>query len=114
TRSGIFRVARQFRRHPSAAFGLVIIVILSVTALFAPQLAPHPYEEQSLLTSLLPPLSPDHILGTDQFGRDVLSRIIWGARVSMQVGLIVTGVSMAIGLIVGCLAGYYGGLVDLI
>jgi peptide/nickel transport system permease protein len=91
----------------------VIISILSFTAAFAPQLAPHSYDEQDLLNSLLPPLSPDHLLGTDQFGRDTLSRIIWGARVSMQVGLIVTSVSMVIGLVIGCLAGYYGGMTDL-
>ncbi|MEA2526522.1 MAG: peptide/nickel transport system permease protein, partial [Thermomicrobiales bacterium] len=91
-----------------------IIVILSVMALFAPQLAPHPYAEQDLLDSLLKPLSPDHLLGTDQFGRDVFSRIIWGARVSMQVGLIVTTISMVVGLVIGCLAGYYGGFVDLV
>jgi peptide/nickel transport system permease protein len=105
---------RQLLANRSAAIGLVIIVSLSIVALLAPMLAPHPYDEQSLFDSLLPPLSPNHLLGTDQFGRDTLSRIIWGARVSIQVGLIVTTVSMVIGLVIGCLAGYYGGLTDLI
>jgi peptide/nickel transport system permease protein len=104
----------QFLSNRSATVGATIIVILSVMALFAPQLAPHPYAEQDLLDSLLKPLSPDHLLGTDQFGRDVFSRIIWGARVSMQVGLIVTTISMVVGLVIGCLAGYYGGFVDLV
>jgi peptide/nickel transport system permease protein len=104
----------QFLANRSATLGAVIILILSAMALFAPQIAPHPYAEQSLLDSLLKPLSPDHLLGTDQFGRDVFSRIVWGARVSMQVGLIVTTISMVIGLVIGCLAGYYGGAVDLV
>jgi peptide/nickel transport system permease protein len=103
----------QFLANRSATFGAIIIVILSVMALFAPQLSPHDYAQQDLLGSLMKPFSPDHVLGTDQFGRDVLSRIIWGARVSMQVGLIVTTISMVIGLVIGCLAGYYGGIVDL-
>jgi ABC-type dipeptide/oligopeptide/nickel transport system permease subunit len=106
-------LARQFLANTSATVGAVIIVILSALALFAPQIAPHDYAQQSLLDSLMKPLSPDHLLGTDQFGRDVFSRIVWGARVSMQVGLIVTSISMVIGLVIGCLAGYYGGVVDL-
>lgn len=105
---------RQLLANRSAAIGLTIILILSLVALLAPVLAPHPYDEQSLFDSLLPPFSPNHLLGTDQFGRDTLSRIIWGARVSIQVGLIVTTVSMVIGLVIGCLAGYYGGAIDLI
>jgi peptide/nickel transport system permease protein len=108
------QLAGEFLRNRSATTGGIIILALSVVAIFAPSLAPHPYADQDLLDSLLKPLSPDHLLGTDQFGRDVLSRIIWGARVSMEVGLIVTSISMAIGLVIGCLSGYYGGTVDLL
>jgi peptide/nickel transport system permease protein len=104
----------QFLANRSATLGAAIILVLAFIALFAPQLSPHPYAEQDLLGSLAPPFSPGHLLGTDQFGRDVLSRIFWGARVSMQVGLIVTSVSMVIGLVIGCFAGYYGGLIDLV
>jgi peptide/nickel transport system permease protein len=107
-------VLAQFLANRSATIGLAIILVLGFVGLFAPQLSPHPYAEQDLMGSLAPPFSPDHLLGTDQFGRDVLSRLFWGARVSMQVGLIVTSVSMAIGLVIGCLAGFYGGLTDLV
>ncbi|MCO5223030.1 MAG: ABC transporter permease [Thermomicrobiales bacterium] len=94
--------------------GFVFIGVLILIGVLAPYLAPYPYDQQDLMTSLLPPLSDGHVLGTDQFGRDTLSRIMWGARVSIQVGLVVTGVSMVIGLVIGCLAGYYGGFVDLL
>jgi len=115
TQPGIWRLMlSQFFANRSAMVGMIIILVLSFVALFAPQLAPHPYDEQSLFDSLMKPLSPDHFLGTDQFGRDTLSRIIWGARVSIQVGVIVTSVSMVIGLVIGCLAGYYGGVTDLV
>lgn len=108
------RLGLQFLKNRSAAIGAGIILILCVTALAAPMLAPYPYAKQNLMDSLTRPLHGNHVLGTDQFGRDVLSRIIWGARVSMEVGLIVTSVSMVIGLIIGCAAGYYGNVVDLL
>ncbi|MCA9858837.1 MAG: ABC transporter permease, partial [Thermomicrobiales bacterium] len=104
---------RQLLRNRSATVGFVFIGVLILIGVLAPYLAPYPYDQQDLMTSLLPPLSDGHVLGTDQFGRDTLSRIMWGARVSIQVGLVVTGVSMVIGLVIGCLAGYYGGFVDL-
>jgi ABC-type dipeptide/oligopeptide/nickel transport system permease subunit len=108
------QLATSFLSNRSATTGGVIVLALSVVAILAPSLAPHPYAEQSLFNSLMNPLTANYPLGTDQFGRDVLSRIIWGARVSMEVGLIVTSISMMIGLTIGCLAGYYGGTVDLV
>jgi ABC-type dipeptide/oligopeptide/nickel transport system permease subunit len=95
-------------------FGLVIILILCLVALLAPVLALHSYVQQDLLQSLDPPLTPGYPLGTDQFGRDVFSRLVWGSRVSLEVGLIVTSISMAVGLVIGCVSGYYGGAVDLV
>lgn len=104
----------RFARNRSAMIGLVIIGVLCVVATFAPLLALHPYAEQDLMRSLEPPLTPHHPLGTDVFGRDVYSRIVWGARVSLQVGLLVTSVSMAIGILIGCVSGFFGGRVDLV
>jgi peptide/nickel transport system permease protein len=105
---------RQIAANRSAVAGLAIILVLCLVALLAPVIATHPYAQQDLLRSLEPPLTPGHPLGTDNFGRDVYSRIAWGARVSLQVGLIVTSVSMVIGLVIGCVAGYYRGNVDLV
>ena len=105
---------RQIAANRSAVAGLAIILVLCLVALLAPVIATHPYAQQDLLRSLEPPLTPGHPLGTDNFGRDVYSRIAWGARVSLRVGLIVTSVSMVIGLVIGCVAGYYRGNVDLV
>lgn len=106
--------ARRFLANRSAMTGFVIILFLSIVAVLASELAPHPYAQQDLMNSLNPPLTEDYLLGTDMFGRDILSRLIWGARVSLEVGLIVTIVSMAIGITIGCAAGYFGGRVDLV
>jgi peptide/nickel transport system permease protein len=108
------RFAQSYLANRSAVVGSIIIAVLGLMALAAPVLAPYPYAQQDLMDALTRPLHGGHLLGTDQFGRDVLSRIIWGARVSMEVGLIVTSVSMVIGLTVGCIAGYYGGMIDLL
>jgi peptide/nickel transport system permease protein len=105
---------RRFVANRSAMVGLVIIAVLCIVALFAPALAPHPFAEQDLMSSLERPLTAGHPLGTDVFGRDILSRLIWGARVSLQVGVVVTSVAMAIGITIGCIAGYHGGRTDLV
>ncbi len=105
---------RRFRASRSAMIGFTIILILAIVAIFAPWIAPHPYAEQDLMVSLERPLTDSYLLGTDAFGRDVFSRLVWGARVSLQVGAIVTSVSMVIGISVGCLAGFHGGRVDLL
>ncbi len=102
----------RFAANRSAMIGLVIIAALCIVALFAPLLAPYPFAAQDLMDSLDRPLTEGHLLGTDMFGRDILSRLIWGARVSLEVGVMVTSVSMAIGITVGCVAGYFGGRID--
>ncbi len=104
----------RFAANHSAMVGLAVILMLCLVALLAPILALHPYAEQDLLSSLEPPLTRGHPLGTDHFGRDIYSRMIWGARVSLQVGLIATSVSVGIGVLIGCASGYYGGRVDLL
>jgi peptide/nickel transport system permease protein len=106
---------RSFRRlvkNSGAMIGLVCIVFLALTAIFAPYLAPYPPHRQNPLMSLQPP-SSEHRLGTDQFGRDILSRLIYGTRVSLRVGLVAVGIAALIGIPLGLVAGYYGGGLDM-
>ncbi len=102
---------RQYRKNKLAMFGLVMLILLILVAVFAEQLAPYGYDEQNAQTRFLAPCA-QFPLGTDNFGRDILSRIIYGAQISLQVGLISVGVSCLIGGILGVLAGYYGGQTD--
>jgi len=102
----------RFAGNRSAMVGFVIVLTLCLVAIFAPWIALHPIAEQDLLVSLEPPLTDEYPLGTDLFGRDIFSRLVFGARVSLQVGGIVTTVSMLIGITIGCLSGYHGGRVD--
>ncbi|MDR1978995.1 MAG: ABC transporter permease [Synergistaceae bacterium] len=98
-------------RNHLAIVGLVILVALIFTAVFADVLAPYAYFKQSLRERLQAP-SLSHWLGTDEFGRDVLSRLIYGARVSLQVGLVAVSISLVLGGSLGAIAGYYGGKLD--
>src|SRR5882672_8087837 len=91
--------------------GLAIVAILVVTAIFAPWIATHDIGSTDLTIRYLSPNSA-HWFGTDSTGRDVFSRVVFGARISLQVGIIVVGVSVLFGTILGALAGYYGGWVD--
>ncbi|HNR12846.1 MAG TPA: ABC transporter permease [Thermodesulfobacteriota bacterium] len=102
---------RRFRRNKLALGGAGIILVLFIIAAFAPLLAP--YDPDALdIKGLLAPPSAQHLMGTDDLGRDVLSRIIWGARVSLLVGFVAVGISVSVGIILGALAGYYGGSID--
>jgi len=94
-----------------ALTGAILVVSLFLVAFLAPWIAPYNPEEIDLSQVLAPP-SSSHWLGTDQLGRDVLSRMIWGARISLQVGIVSTGVALVIGIFLGAMAGYYGGWVD--
>jgi peptide/nickel transport system permease protein len=94
-----------------AMAGLALILGLFAVALFAPQLAPYDPNAIDLKQVLMPP-SAVHLLGTDTLGRDVLSRIIYGAQISLEVGFVAVGISTFIGMLVGALAGYYGGILD--
>lgn len=102
---------KRFVRHKMALAGLLVIVGLFGLSLLAGVLAPEDPDRPNLRARLQPPGS-GHILGTDALGRDVLSRLIWGSRVSLKVGLVSVGLATAIGLFLGALAGFYGGLVD--
>jgi peptide/nickel transport system permease protein len=94
-----------------AYFGLAFIVLLVLVALFAPWIATHDVGAIDLLARYKGP-SAAHWLGTDATGRDVFSRVVFGARISLQVGLVVVAVSAAVGTLIGALAGYYGGWLD--
>ncbi|CAN5161426.1 MAG: ABC transporter permease [Pyrinomonadaceae bacterium] len=94
-----------------AIIGLIFIALLILVALFAPVLATHDVGATDLLLRYRPP-SAEHWLGTDATGRDVFSRVIYGARISLRVGLVVVSVSAVVGTIIGALAGYYGGWID--
>jgi oligopeptide transport system permease protein len=94
-----------------ALFGLAIIGFLCVVSLLTPWIAPYGYEEQNLLLGATSP-SAEHWLGTDIFGRDMLTRIMYGGRVSLTVGFIATAVALAIGVLWGAVAGFVGGRVD--
>lgn len=112
TATGYWRLgARVSRHHPLAAAGAVMAILLVVCALFAPWIAP--YDPAHIdLPGRLASSSWQHWMGTDELGRDILARIVYGARISMLVGLGVVSLSLAGGLVMGSLAGYYGGRVD--
>ena len=101
----------RLRKSPLAMFGLLFILCLAFVAIFADVLAPYPYQKQNLTRSYETP-SKDFLLGTDEFGRDILSRLIYGARVSLQVGFIAVGIALVAGGMLGATAGYYGGWID--
>ena len=102
----------RLRRNPLAMAGLVIIGLLLVIAAFAPWLAPHDPIAQNLQNRLQPPGTAGHLLGTDDFGRDILSRILYGARITLAVIALVAVTAPVLGLIIGTVAGYFGGWVD--
>ena len=99
------------RRNMLAAAGMVMVAVFVVLALFAPWIAPHDPSNIDLPARLQPP-SSDHWFGTDELGRDIFSRVIYGARISMLVGTSVVAGSLLLGLLLGSIAGYYGGYID--
>ncbi len=109
--SGIALVWRRFKKNRVALVGSGIVLTVFFVAIFAPIVAPHdPYEIN--IEKILQPPSVAHPFGTDPLGRDVLSRIIWGARVSLWVGFVAVGIAIVIGILVGALAGFYRGRID--
>jgi peptide/nickel transport system permease protein len=105
------RVLRRFRKHKLALAGLAVLALLLVSAAFPGIIAPYDPLAIEMGDRLLPP-SSSHWFGTDDFGRDILARIIHGARISLQVGVIAVGIAGSTGITLGLLAGYYGGWVD--
>lgn len=104
---------KQFRRNHNAVIGACITLTLALLAILAPHLTRfHPTTFFDLSKTLLPPGSGPHILGTDTIGRDLWSRMLFGARISLTVGLVVQGISITIGTAAGLTAGYFGGWID--
>ncbi len=108
----------RLRKNRLAVVGLILVLWLLFVGIFGPLLAPYPYSQQDLKAVFaagggpLPPLSPGHILGTDQLGRDLLSRLLDGARISVTVALVVQVVILGIGVPIGAIAGWFGGRLD--
>lgn len=108
----------RLRGNRLALAGLVLVALLLVAGVLGPFMAPWPYQEQDLAPVFanggrpLPPLSPGHLLGTDQLGRDLLSRLLDGARISVTVAFVVQMVTVLVGVPIGSLAGWYGGRID--
>ncbi len=102
----------RLKRNPLAMLGLFIILVLCLLAAFAPFFATHDPYVQNLSQRLLPPGTPGHFLGTDDFGRDIWSRIVHGARITLYIVALVALTAPLIGLIIGTVAGYFGGIVD--
>ena len=105
---------RFARRKPAGAVSAVVLILLALTALFAPMIATHdPIRDQVAAERLEAP-SSSHLMGTDNLGRDVFSRVVYGARISLQVGFFAIGLGTTAGLIIGVLSGYLGGKLDLV
>lgn len=106
-------VRRRFLKNRIAVAGLVMLTVIIFCTLAAPLFTEYdPVLDMCLEDRLLPPGSPGHILGTDDYGRDILSRLLYGGRISILTGLVVSLVSALVGVVVGCISGYFGGWVD--
>lgn len=100
----------RYRKNKMAVAALGLLIVLMILAVFADQIAPYRFDERPL--SKTTPPSWDHLFGTDQIGRDILSRVIYGARISLRIGIVATFMSVVIGVVAGAVSGFFGGLVD--
>ena len=110
-RSQFQEVWKRLRKNRLAIMGLVILLLLVLCAIFADVIAPYPYDKQDYMAVLQAP-SAQHLMGTDEYGRDILSRVIYGSRISLYVGFISLTGGALMGCIIGAIAGYFGGRVD--
>jgi peptide/nickel transport system permease protein len=111
-KTGQFReVLRRLRRNRAAIAGGIIVLLFVAVALLAPFIVPYPPNEGDLAKRLSPP-SREHLLGTDPLGRDLLSRVIYGARISLQIQVVSVAIALVVGTMLGLLGGYYGGAID--
>jgi len=109
-----FKITKQlFMANPLGKAGLIIIIILFLMAILAPIISPYDPNYPDTANRLAPP-NKKHLFGTDQLGRDILSRVIWGARISLSIALLAVIVTSIIGVTIGLISGYYGGKVDTI
>ena len=114
--SGLWREAwRRLRRNPGAIVGFALVVLFVIVAVFAPLIATHGPREQNLALlqgSCCPGPSASHLFGVDALGRDVFSRVVYGARFSLLIGIVAVTVGLSVGLLIGSVAGYLGGWID--
>lgn len=109
--SEIKKIWYYFSRKKIAVIGMILVIAIILIAIFAPVLAPHNPRSVSRFR-FEPPGTEEHLLGTDNLGRDILSGVLWGARVSLIVGILAAFTGTIIGILVGALSGYYGGWID--
>jgi peptide/nickel transport system permease protein len=102
---------KRFKKNKIALAGSFVVILLFVVSILAPVIAPYDPHEINLKLVLAPP-SGSHLCGTDQLGRDVFSRMVWGSRISLKVGFVATGIAILIGAVLGSVAGYYGRWTD--
>ncbi|MEJ2311101.1 MAG: ABC transporter permease [Gemmatimonadales bacterium] len=104
---------RRFRRHRQAILGLALILLLTGTALLAPALAPYdPDAQTDIVATRYQAPSVSHPMGTDRFGRDIFSRVLYGARISLSIGLLAILIAITLGTAIGAIAGFFGGPLD--
>jgi len=104
-------IGQRFSRNRLSVMGAMIVLSLITVSLLAPFIAPYDPTAIDVYNVLSPP-GKTHLLGTDELGRDLLSRIIWGSRVSLKVGFVAVGIAIMIGIVIGSIAGFYGGRID--
>jgi peptide/nickel transport system permease protein len=102
---------RNFLKNRLAVSAFLFLILIHLAGYLAPWIAPHPYERIDLMSTLTPP-SAQHLLGTDESGRDVFSRLLYGARISLSVGLVTMTISLTLGTLLGAIAGFTGRWVD--
>lgn len=103
----------RLRRNKAAAAGLIVLIVIALAAILADFIAIEPENHFDISAASIPPLTDGHILGTDDIGRDVFSRIVRGARISLRIGFTAVGIAAIIGTLVGLSAGYFGGWIDM-
>ena len=110
-RSQLKEIWRRFRRNKQAMVGMCMLLLMIFSAIFASVISPYDPLQQDIINRLQPP-SAAHFFGTDELGRDIFSRILYGSRISLTVGLIAVSISSVVGCALGAIAGYYGGVFD--
>lgn len=111
SKSNFDLILSRFLRNRLAVAGFILLAGLVLVALFADQIATHPYDHQDLMSTLESP-SRQHFFGTDEFGRDLFSRVVYASRISIEVGFMAVAIGLSVGGFFGALSGYYGGPLD--
>lgn len=109
--SQFMEIMKRLAKNKGAMVGLVIIVLMGIIALLSPYITPYPYDKTDF-SNIFAPFSKEHIFGTDQLGRDILSRLMYGGRYSLQIGIYSVAMAVTAGTIIGSIAGYFGGVAD--